>query len=88
MSKIVAWVKLTPSPEQAAVLASALRALDTHATRVAKVARERGVMRNYEPREHAYHQSRAAGVGSLAASEAVQLHARSFRAGKLAGPAR
>lgn len=88
VSKIVAWVKLTPSPEQALVLASAPRALATHATRVARAAHERGVMRNYEPRKHAYHQSRAAGVGSLAASEVVQLHARSFRAGKLTGPPR
>ncbi len=36
VSKIVVQVKLTPSPEQAAVLASTLRDLNTHATWVAR----------------------------------------------------
>ncbi|MCP3013906.1 zinc ribbon domain-containing protein, partial [Nocardiopsis dassonvillei] len=42
VSKIVAWVKPTPSPEQAAVLASTLGALNDHAAWVAKAAHEQG----------------------------------------------
>ncbi|WP_047868164.1 RNA-guided endonuclease TnpB family protein [Nocardiopsis sp. RV163] len=72
VSKIVAWVKLTPSPEQAAVLASTLRTLNDHATRVAKVAHEQGVMRNYELRKHTYQQLREAGVGSQAAQHVIK----------------
>jgi hypothetical protein len=67
VSKIAVQLKLTPSPEQAAVLASTLRALNDHATRVAEVAHEHGVIRDYELRKHTYQQLREAGVGSQAA---------------------
>jgi IS605 OrfB family transposase len=79
VSKIVAWVKLTPSPEQAAVLASALGALNDHATWVAKVAHEQGVMRNYELRKHTYQQLREAGVGSQAAQHVIKKVCDAYR---------
>ncbi|MCK9868572.1 transposase [Nocardiopsis dassonvillei] len=72
VSKIVVQLKLTPSPEQAAVLTSTLRDLNTHATWVAKVAHEQGVMRNYELRKHTYQQLREAGVGSQAAQHVIK----------------
>ncbi|WP_150254517.1 RNA-guided endonuclease InsQ/TnpB family protein [Nocardiopsis deserti] len=80
VSKIVAWVKLTPSPEQAAVLDSTLRALNDHATWVAKVAHERGVMRNYELRKHTYRQLRETGVGSQAAQHVIKKVCDAYRA--------
>ncbi|WDZ93626.1 transposase [Nocardiopsis sp. HUAS JQ3] len=80
VSRIVVQLKLTPSPEQAAVLASTLRALNTHATWVAKVAHERGVIRNYELREHTYQQLREAGVGSQAAQHTIKKVCDAYRA--------
>ncbi len=80
VSKIVVWVKLTPSPEQAAVLASTLRALNDHATWVAKVAHEQGMMRNYELRKHTYHQLREAGAGSQAAQHTIKKVCDAYRA--------
>ncbi|WP_444964185.1 RNA-guided endonuclease InsQ/TnpB family protein [Nocardiopsis sp. M1B1] len=80
VSKIVVQVKLTPSPEQAAVLASTLRVLNTHATWVAKVAHERGVMRNYELRKHTYRQLREAGVGAQAAQHVIKRVCDAYRA--------
>ncbi len=79
VSKIVAWVKLTPSPEQAAALASTLRALNTHATWVAMVAHEQGVTRNYELRKHTYRQLREAGVGSQAAQHVIKRVCDAYR---------
>ncbi|ADH68265.1 transposase, IS605 OrfB family [Nocardiopsis dassonvillei] len=79
VSKIVVQLGLTPSPEQAAVLASTLRALNTHATRVAKVAHEQGVMRDYELRKHTYRQLRAAEVGSQAARHVIKKVCDAYR---------
>ncbi len=79
VSKIVVQVKLTPSPEQAAVLTSTLRVLNTHATWVAKVAHEQGVMRNYELRKHTYQQLREAEVGSQAAQHAIKKVCDAYR---------
>jgi IS605 OrfB family transposase len=79
VSKIAVQVKLTPSPEQAAVLTSTLRALNTHATWVAKVAHDQSVMRNYELRKHAYRQLRGAGVGSQAAQHVIKKVCDAYR---------
>ena len=51
---LVVPVKLLPAPEEAAALASSLRACDTAASEVAVVARETGVYRNYDLRKHVY----------------------------------
>ncbi|WP_051064554.1 RNA-guided endonuclease InsQ/TnpB family protein [Nocardiopsis halotolerans] len=80
VSKIVVCVKLTPSPEQATVLESTLRALNDHATWVAKVAHERGVTRNYALRKHTYQQLREAGVGSQAAQHVIKRVCDAYRA--------
>ncbi|WP_150241013.1 RNA-guided endonuclease InsQ/TnpB family protein [Nocardiopsis quinghaiensis] len=79
VSKIVVRIKLTPSPEQATVLASTLRALNDHATWVAKVAHERGVTRNYELRKHTYRPLREAGVGSQAAQHVIKRVCDAYR---------
>ena len=52
--KLVVQVKLLPTPEQASVLESTLRACNTAASEVAVVARESGVYRNYDLRKHVY----------------------------------
>ncbi|OOC56946.1 MULTISPECIES: RNA-guided endonuclease InsQ/TnpB family protein [Nocardiopsis] len=79
VSKIVVQLKLTPSPEQATVLESTLRDLNTHATWVAQVAHECGVTRNYELRKHTYQQLREAGVGSQAAQHTIKKVCDAYR---------
>ncbi|PDP84754.1 hypothetical protein CQJ94_25270 [Glycomyces fuscus] len=60
-------------------MTSTLRALNTHATWVAKVAHDQGVMRNYELRKHAYRQLREAGVGSQAAQHVIKKVCDAYR---------
>ncbi|NYH53752.1 IS605 OrfB family transposase [Nocardiopsis arvandica] len=79
MSKIAVCLKLTPSPEQATVLGSTLRALNDHATRVAQVAHEQGVTRNYDLRKHTYQPLREAGVGSQAAQHVIKRVCDAYR---------
>ncbi|WP_435108419.1 RNA-guided endonuclease InsQ/TnpB family protein [Nocardiopsis synnemataformans] len=79
VSKIVVQLKLTPSPEQAAVLEATLCALNDHATWVAKIAHERGVTRNYELRKHTYQQLREAGVGSQTAQHTIKKVCDAYR---------
>ncbi|WP_152487054.1 RNA-guided endonuclease InsQ/TnpB family protein [Nocardiopsis halotolerans] len=79
VSKIVVRLKLAPSPEQAVVLTSTLRDLNTHATWVARVAHEQGVFRNYDLRKHTYQQLREAGVGSQAAQHTIKKVCDAYR---------
>ncbi|MFE9204720.1 RNA-guided endonuclease InsQ/TnpB family protein [Micromonospora sp. NPDC007230] len=53
--KLVAQVKLLPTPEQAAALDATLRACNAAASDVARMARDLGCYRNYDLRRHAYH---------------------------------
>ncbi|WP_435110258.1 RNA-guided endonuclease InsQ/TnpB family protein [Nocardiopsis synnemataformans] len=53
--------------------------LNTHATWVARVAHEQGVMRNYELRKHTYQQLCEAGVGSQAAQHAIKKVCDAYR---------
>jgi putative transposase len=52
--KLVVQVKLQPTPEQASALEATLRACNTAASEVAKVARNTRVYRNYDLRKHVY----------------------------------
>ncbi|MBB5867096.1 IS605 OrfB family transposase [Allocatelliglobosispora scoriae] len=52
--KLVVQVKLLPTPEQVSALESTLRACNTAASEVARVARNRGVYRNYDLRKYVY----------------------------------
>ncbi|MFI6576284.1 hypothetical protein ACIBFB_10795 [Nocardiopsis sp. NPDC050513] len=44
MSTITVQLKLTPAPEQAAVLEATLRALNDHANHVSRIAHETGAL--------------------------------------------
>ncbi|MFC9270379.1 RNA-guided endonuclease InsQ/TnpB family protein [Streptomyces zhihengii] len=70
--KIVTQVKLTPSPEVAAVLESTLHTVNEHANRVSVLAFERRVFRNYDLRKIAYAEVREAGIGSQAAQHLIK----------------
>ena len=61
--KIVAQVKLLPSPEQAAALECTLRTVNDAACWVSGVAFDRGVPREYELRKHTYAELKARGSG-------------------------
>ncbi|WP_394296851.1 transposase [Nocardiopsis lucentensis] len=72
MSTITVQLKLTPSPEQAAVLGATLRALNDHATHVSQTAHREGVVKNHPLRKLTYPGLRAAGVGSQAAQLTIK----------------
>jgi IS605 OrfB family transposase len=70
--KIVAQVKLLPSPEQAAALGATLRTVNEAACWVSSVAFERGVPREYELRKHTYAELKARGLGAQAAQHVIK----------------
>jgi IS605 OrfB family transposase len=70
--KIVAQVKLLPSPEQAAALECTLRTVNEAACWVSRVAYSRGVPREYELRKHTYAELKARGLGAQAAQHVIK----------------
>jgi putative transposase len=71
--KLVVQVKLLPTAEQAAALASTLRACNTAACEVAVVARNTEVYRNYDLRKHVYQGIKADhGLGAQAAQHVIK----------------
>jgi putative transposase len=71
--KLVVQVKLLPTPEQASALEATLRACNTAATEVAKVARDVGCYRNYDLRRHTYDRIKADhGLGAQAAQHVIK----------------
>ncbi len=72
MSTIVVQLKLTPAPEQAAVLESTLYAVNDQANQASRVAHRAGVRRNYALRTLVYADMRAAGIGSQAAQHVIK----------------
>lgn len=80
VSTIVVQLKLTPTPEQAAVLSSTLRALNKHADHVAAIAHREGVLTNHGLRKLTYQDLRQAGVGSQAAQHLIKKVADAYTA--------
>jgi hypothetical protein len=88
--KVVAQVKLMPTPAQAAALKHTLRTANEAACWVSEVAFERGVPREYELRKHTYAELRERGLGAQVAQQVIKkvrdaytsLHAN-LRAGNL-----
>jgi hypothetical protein len=70
--KIVAQVRLLPSPEQATALQATLRTVNEAASWVSMVAFEHGVPREYELRKHTYRELRARGLGAQAAQHVIK----------------
>ncbi|MFG2843625.1 RNA-guided endonuclease InsQ/TnpB family protein [Kitasatospora sp. NPDC048296] len=70
--KIVAQVKLLPTPEQASALERTLHAVNDTANWVSGVAFERGVPREYELRKHTYAELKARGLGSQTAQHVIK----------------
>ncbi|HZE37239.1 MAG TPA: hypothetical protein VE172_00355, partial [Stackebrandtia sp.] len=70
--KVVVRVKLTPTPDQAAVLESTLHTLNTHANEVSRIAFNTSTFRNFTLRKKTYAQIRAEGVGSQAAQHVIK----------------
>nr|QVQ68790.1 hypothetical protein [uncultured bacterium] len=70
--KIVAQVKLLPSPEQAAALECTLRTVNDAACWVSGVAFDRGVPREYELRKHTYAELKERGLGAQAAQHTIK----------------
>jgi putative transposase len=62
--KIVVQVKLLPSPEQAAALATTLHAVNDAACWVSAVAFDTGAKREYALRKHTYQQLKDRGLGA------------------------
>lgn len=72
MSTITVQLKLTPSPEQAAVLEQTLHALNDHANHVSRAAHEQGIHRLYPLRKLTYTRLREARIGSQAAQLTIK----------------
>lgn len=70
--KLVVQVKLLPDAVQAAALEATLRACNAAASRVAEVAFEQGVFREYELRRHTYRDLRSQGLGAQAAQHVIK----------------
>ncbi|HEY3648955.1 MAG TPA: transposase [Streptosporangiaceae bacterium] len=91
--KLVAQVKLLPSPEQAADMKATLRACNDAANRVSAVAFGMTSRRNYDVRKRAYKEVRSRGIGSQAAQHVIKKTCDAYatlkaniRAGNLGDP--
>lgn len=91
--KLVAQVKLTPSPEQSAALEATLHACNEAANWVSQVAFDQRAFRNYGLRKLVYATLREDGLGSQAAQHVVKKVADAYatlranvRAGNLGRP--
>jgi putative transposase len=70
--KLVVQVKLLPDAVQSSALAATLHACNAAASRVAEVAFEHGVFREYELRKHTYGDLRSQGLGAQAAQHVIK----------------
>lgn len=74
----VVQVKLLPEPAQAEALSDTLRLCNEQANLVSRVARERGIYRNYDLRKVAYADALEAGLGSQVAQLVIKKVADSY----------
>lgn len=74
----IVQVKLLPDPSQSKALAETLLLCNREATRIAGVARERAIYRNYDLRKVTYTDATAAGLGSQVAQLVIKKVADSY----------
>jgi IS605 OrfB family transposase len=92
VGKQVVQVKLLPTPEQAAALASTLSLVNEAANWTSAVAFDRGVPREYALRQHTYAELKARGLGSQVAQLVIKKTCHAYatiagliKAGRLQG---
>ena len=79
--RLVAVVKLLPTPEQASALEATLRTCNQAASQVAELARDLHVYRNYDLRKHCYQHLRTEhGLGAQAAQHVIKKVADAYTA--------